>query len=216
MSRTRRRFTKIRQELGNSIRAILRAYRIPQPEGSLWTKKSLELLRQVAGLSEDLAFCLSQLIEALEKTQTIVSRFTRRIRAAAKTPTIAALSENVPQMGAQTAFTIISELGDVSRFRGSREAASYAGLVPRVANSATTTHHGKITKRGNRELRWILGQWAIRLLNSNAIAIKWATPLLKRAHKNKVRTALARRLLVGVFFTLRRGEVFSLERCLAA
>jgi transposase len=216
VSRTRRRFTKIRQQLVNSIRAILRAYRIPEPQPSVWTKKGLAQLREIAGLSDDLAFCLGQLIEALEKIQTVVARFTRRINKAAEDPKIAVLVANVPQMGPQTVFTVIAEVGDVSRFRDSRAIASYAGLVPRVANSANTTHHGRITKRGNRELRWILGQWAIRLLNKNPIAIKWAVPLLKRAHKNKVRTALARRLLVGVFFTLRRGEVFSLERCLAA
>jgi len=33
-------------------------------------------------------------------------------------------------------------------------------------------------------------------------------------HKNKVRMALARRLLIGVYKMLRTGEAFSMERCL--
>ena len=33
--------------------------------------------------------------------------------------------------------------------------------------------------------------------------------------KNKLRMALARRLLVGVYVLLSRGEAFSLEKCLA-
>jgi hypothetical protein len=35
-------------------------------------------------------------------------------------------------------------------------------------------------------------------------------------HQNKVRMALARRLLVGLYVSQARGEPFSLTRCLAA
>ena len=74
---------------------------------------------------------------------------------------------------------------------------------------------GRITKRGNRELRWILSQWSVRLLSFNTLVKEWAKPLLLRMHRNKVRMALARRLLIGVYIMLTRGEVFSLKRCLA-
>jgi hypothetical protein len=72
-----------------------------------------------------------------------------------------------------------------------------------------------LTKRGNRELRWIVSQWAVRMLSRNPLVQAWAAPHLRRMHRNKVRMALARRLLVGVYIMLSRGEAFSLERCLA-
>ena len=53
------------------------------------------------------------------------------------------------------------------------------------------------------------------MLAFNALAKDWAKPLLLRMHRNKVRTALARRLLIGVYIMLTRGEAFSLQRCLA-
>jgi transposase len=126
---------------------------------------------------------------------------------------IAALTE-LPSLGPQTAATLVSELGDVRRFRSSRAVASYAGLAPRVCNSADKQHHGPMTKRGNAHLRFVLGQWAVRLLARNETVQRWAAPRLRRMHKNKVRMALARRLLIGVYVMLRRGEVFRLERCL--
>jgi hypothetical protein len=52
-------------------------------------------------------------------------------------------------------------------------------------------------------------------MTRNELVQRWAAPLLRRMHKNKVRIALARRLLIGVYFMLRRGVAFSLERCLA-
>ncbi len=111
-------------------------------------------------------------------------------------------------------MTLVHELGDVGRFRNAKAASSYVGLVPRVTNTADKSHHGRVTKRGNEEIRWILGQWAVRLLARDSRAQKWAIPRLRRMHINEVRVALARRLLVGVYVMLRRGEVFDLERCL--
>ena len=42
----------------------------------------------------------------------------------------------------------------------------------------------------------------------------WAAKLRRRVHRNKARMALARRLLVGVWILLSRGEAFDLRRCL--
>jgi transposase len=214
--RTRRALVDVRQQAVNHIRAILRAYRVPQPKGQLYSKRSIKLLRELGGLSKELEFCLRELVELLANVQEQVGHFTKRICTEAEAPKIAALVETLPQVGAQTALTIVAELGDVRRFRGSREVASYAGLVPRVSQSADTAHHGSITKRGNRHLRWVLSEWAVRLMTTDDAVRAWAAPRLKRMHKNKVRTTLARRLLVGVYVTLLRGEVFALERCLAA
>lgn len=54
--------------------------------------------------------------------------------------------------GLLTATTLVLEPGDLSRFRNSKAVASHARLVPRVADSADKGHHGRITKRGTREL----------------------------------------------------------------
>lgn len=179
------------------------------------SRLSLALLRSIRFPSAELDLCLEALVSALVAVHASIVRLTSRIEARAKEAKVAALRAMVPEVGAQTALTLVYELGDVQRFRNARAAASYSGLVPRVANSADKSHHGRITKRGNVELRWILNQCAVRLLARNPLARRWAEPLLRRMHKNKVRTALARRLLVGIYTLLARGKVFSLERCLA-
>ncbi len=118
-------------------------------------------------------------------------------------------------VGIQTAATIHYELGDLGRFGSSREVAAYAGVVPRVSQSGEgKAHHGRITKRGNGELRWILTQWAVRLLAFDPVTRKRAQGLGRKLPKNKLRVALARRLLVGVYMMRTRGEVFSMSRCM--
>jgi transposase len=67
-------------------------------------------------------------------------------------------------VGPQTALTLPYELGDLRRFDNAKQGCAYAGLVPRVANFGDTQHHGRLTKRGNPAIRWIVSEWAVRLL----------------------------------------------------
>jgi transposase len=139
----------------------------------------------------------------------------RRIeQAAAEDRDAQFLIRELPSVAAHTALMLRSELGDADRFRNARAVACYAGVVPRVTASADVSHHGAMTKRGNAHLRWIAGQWAVRLLAKNEVVQAWARPRYRRMHKNKLRVALTRRLIVGVWVLLSRGEVFSLEKCL--
>ncbi len=213
--RTRHRLTQVRQELVNMIRAMLAAYRVSVPGSQLYLKRTLQALRETSMPSADLTLCLQGLVSSLEAVQHSIQGLAKRIAVRTNEDDATAGLVQLPSIGPLTATTMVVELGDIHRFRNSKAVASYAGLVPRVANSADNSHHGRITKRGNRELRWILTQWSVRLLSFNSFVKEWAKPMLLRMHRNKVRMALARRLLVGVYIMLSRGEVFSLERCLA-
>lgn len=213
--RTRHALTQLRQGLLNQIRAMLATYRVAAPKNHLYAKGALQRLREVSMPSEDLTLCLQSLVSSLETLQLSIDGLTKRIAARTDEQATTAALVQLPSIGALTATTLSVELGDLRRFRNSKAVASYAGLAPRVVNSADKSHHGRITKRGNRELRWILTQWSVRLLSFNSLAKEWAKPLLLRMHRNKVRLALARRLLIGIYVMLTRGEVFSLERCLA-
>jgi transposase len=213
--RVRHGLVQVRQELANQVRGLLNAYFVRAPVSRLWLPRGLAWLRTCELPTEALTACVRALGAAIESLQEQVDDLSARIAALAEERKVRALVACLPNVAAQTAATIFYELGDVTRFRNARAAASYAGLVPRVSQSADTSHHGHLTKRGSRELRWTLSQWAVRLLATDPRAKAWARPRLRRMHKNKVRIALARRLLVGIYFMLTRGEVFSLERCLA-
>jgi transposase len=213
--RTRHRLTQLRQQVMNQIRALFASYRVAAPPGQLYGKRSLKKLRDTSLANEDQTLCLQALVSSLEALQHSIESIAKRIAARTKEERSAQVLVALPNIGPLTAMTLVVELGDLGRFRNSKAVASYAGLVPRVANSADKSHHGRITKRGNRELRWILSQWSVRLLSFNPIAKEWAKPHLLRMHRNKVRMALARRLLVGIYIMLTKGEVFCLKRCLA-
>lgn len=214
--RTRHKLVSIRQQICNQIRSLLNAYQL-RISGNLYLVCNLARLERLELASEEMTQVLWALARVLAGTQAEIKALTKRIESIAlQDPQIAALVA-LPSVGPQTAVTLAYELGDLGRFTRSRAVASYAGLVPRVDDSGEQVRHGRLTKRGNRELRWILGQWAVRLLAKNPLVQAWASSRLRQRHmhKNKLRTALARRLLVGLYVAQKRGEAFSLKKCLA-
>jgi transposase len=67
-----------------------------------------------------------------------------------------------------TAEVVLSELGDVSRFRNAKAVCAYAGLVPVVRQSGGKRSKDlHITKEGSGLLRWALVQSAWRLVNTS-------------------------------------------------
>jgi transposase len=213
--RTRHFLLGRRQEAINQIRALLNAYLLRPPTETLPSKKSLEWLRTLELPTPELTYSLGVFVRDLEHLLGEIKRLDEQIQALAKEPKIAAMVEVLPSVGVLTAATIFYELGDLRRFRNARQVSSYVGLVPRVSQSGEgAAHHGRLDKRGNSDLRWILSQWAVRLMTRDPLAHEWAQRHRRHKPLNKVRTALARRLLVGVQHMLRTGEVFSLSRCL--
>jgi transposase len=64
-----------------------------------------------------------------------------------------------------TAMTIVSEIGDISRFESPRQLMAYLGLVPSEDSSGKRKRRGEITKTGNGHVRRVLveASWSYRL-----------------------------------------------------
>ena len=120
----------------------------------------------------------------------------------------AALLQTMPGMGLLTSLTILSELGDLSRFRGRAAVANYAGLTPRERSSDTKRHLGHISRRGSSHLRHMLGEaaWvAIRRVPRYGAMYE---RVAARRGKNIAITAVARRILEDSWVMLKRAEPF--------
>ncbi|MEE9132516.1 MAG: IS110 family transposase, partial [Gemmatimonadota bacterium] len=194
--RVRHKLVSIRQQLVNQIRAFLSSYAMAAPKGNLYGRPATAKLRACSFSTPEMDLSFQKLVDTLEATQASIEALSAKIKdCAQKDKDIALVAGELPSVGPQTAMTLVHELGDLRRFPNSKAVACHVGLVPRVANSADKSHHGRLTRRGNREVRWILGQWAVRLLTREPLVQEWARPWLRRMHKNKVRVALAHKLL---------------------
>ena len=213
--RIRHKGVALRQHVINQLRGLFGAYRIPAPQTVLYTAPSIAKLERAEFPTPELTFCVPTLVTVLKALQQAIDSLTRQVTQCAEAPRVAALKEQLPSVGAQTALTLDAELGDLKRFGNAQQLCASAGVVPRVADAADRQSHGPLIKNGNTEVRWIVGQWALRLLASNPEVQTWATRRARRLHTNKIRVALARRLLVGIYVSQRKDEPFSLQRGLA-
>src|SRR5271157_1183897 len=116
-----------------------------------------------------------------------------------------------PGGGPVTAEVILSELGDISRFRNAKTVCAYAGLVPVVRQSGERKSKDmKITKEGSGLLRWALVEAAWRLVGKSP---KWAalfSRLMHRSGKKRAIVAVARKLLCVLYAMLRTSTPYKI------
>jgi transposase len=119
--------------------------------------------------------------------------------------------KTAPQVGSVTAEVILSELGDISRFRNAKTVCAYAGLVPVVRQSGERKSKDmKITKEGSGLLRWALVEAAWRLVGKSP---KWAalfSRLRHRSGKKRAIVAVARKLLCVLYAMLRTSTPYKI------
>ena len=105
-------------------------------------------------------------------------------------------------------MVILSEIGEIQRFRNAKALYSYAGLVPRVRESAGRKSSGGISRCGSPRLRWVMVEAAHTALRCSPAARRYFDRLQRRQHAHVARVALARKLLGAVHAMLRDGLCF--------
>ena len=126
---------------------------------------------------------------------------------------------SIPGCGEICAWTIRAYTDDIKRFSSAKKYVSYAGLAPWVQNSNESINHGKITKRGPRELRTALVQVVMGVRRMKGKLSDWR--LMKRYEfmkKNKgsgkAIIAMARKMAVIIWNMLSEDIGFDVERML--
>lgn len=120
--------------------------------------------------------------------------------------------DGVPGVGRVVAATAIAVFSDPKRFRSSKQAASYAGIVPQTYQSSDRDVHGHITRRGSAELRSMLCEAAHHARRPTHPLHPYFLKLCaKRGHKLAI-VAVAHRLCRILFRMLRDGSEFDPSR----
>ena len=119
---------------------------------------------------------------------------------------------HISGFGVITAVTVYAAIGDIGRFAEPKKLVGYAGLGARVHDSGMTTRTGKITKAGRRDLRVALVEAAHVAANSHP---HWKAELARlqpRLGYNKAIVAIARKLLITVWYVLASARADQIRR----
>jgi transposase len=120
------------------------------------------------------------------------------------------LLDSIPGIGETTAALLLAEIVNITQYKGARQVAAYAGLVPRERRSGTSVRgHTKLSKIGNARLRKALYFPAITALRCSDFFKAWAEPLRTRGKcKMSVIGAAMRKLIHLAYGVLKTGKQF--------
>jgi len=198
LTRGRIAFVRMSTRARNMIRSLCARHGQELPPSDLLSAAQQQRLKSLP-LPAYAQLCLESLLEQLRSLQPVLERFAEPMKREAAAHAQAQRLMTIPGIGEYLGLTIAVEIGDISRFPTPAHLRSYSGLCPRVHASAGRTHHGPITKAGNKWLRWALVMAAQQVANSrHRYDPKLKAVLLRtafRSGRNPGKIACARALL---------------------
>lgn len=149
-------------------------------QGSYWTQAHRQWLQGQQFELAELQSVFEHALYAIQEAEDRVAQVERRMEEALATWSLAPLVRGLMAMRGirlVTAMTLVSELGDLSRFPSAGSLMAFVGLVASEHSSGQRRRQGGITKSGNRHVRRVLVEsaWAYRHRP------KWTRTILARA-----------------------------------
>ncbi len=196
----------------NRLRHVLAGYNADRP--SLFTQDGRAYIHQL-NVSQSDRFVLEQLEQQLDFHAQQLAVVNKQLRVFAESAPVAerearAVLDTIPCVGPVTIDVVISELGDIRRFRSQKKVVAYAGLAPGIRESSGRRKQLGITKEGSRLLRWALVETAWRLVGKTR---RWGLiyeRIKQRAGAKKAIVAVARRVLCVMASMLQSGKRYNM------
>jgi transposase len=210
--RQRMFLVRVRTMIKNRIYGILDKYpeiREKKPCKELFGKKSLGWIKE-AGFKETdremiredikLLDVLSKHIEGSEKLVEKVSGNDWRVK----------LLKTIPGIGKFFAVLIAYEIDDIGRFRNEKKFYSYIGIIPSTYSSGGRTFHGRITKQGNKYLRWAMIEAVWPAIRKDRELRAYYERIKEKKGANPAKVATARRIATIVYRVLSRKREYKI------
>ncbi|SFV69945.1 Mobile element protein [hydrothermal vent metagenome] len=127
----------------------------------------LSNLRRIRFLKEEIEQCESQMFTLLNESEQAVSISISK----EDEVYIADLVDNLRSIDGvsdKTIFAVLSECGDIARFKSGQSFIGFLGLYPTLHQSGNTTRYGRLAKRGAKLAKMAIYQAAVACVRHNA------------------------------------------------
>lgn len=207
--RSRARLVKDTTMVKNRIKSFLkvRGIQIPEAYGQgTWSRKFIDWLDTIEFTESSNKIALSayrdELIFLMEKQQQLLMA----IADLAKTDPYAnnlRLLKTVPSIGTLSAMIILTEIGNIHRFKKAEHLFSYCGITPVSHSSGERERIGGICKRGNPVLKTMLIECAWTAVKKDPALLLYYKQQLPRMNANKAIIKVARKLANRIRYVLK-------------
>lgn len=200
-------FVRIQTMLKNRIHALLSQHALERPAVTdLYGKAGLAWLHALS-LPEPDGRLLHEDLGFLEVVQQRIKATNELLTELAAGDAAVQWLASLPGIGPFFSVLIRYEVDDITRFRDAKKFASYTGLIPSTYASGERQVHGRLTKQGNKWLRWAFIEAVPPALCTSAFLRRYYDERKVRLGPKGARTATARKLaeLVWTVWTERRA-----------
>ena len=202
----RHRLVKTSTMIRNRLQSLIHRHNLILPKGALtdaawWEAQKMSALEKIQ-IRQELA-----MLEEIARHKAEVDAELGRQSLGETWSKQAVRLLQLSGFGVVLSMTVLSAIGDVSRFENAKKLVGYSGLGAGVHDSGKEHHSKSITKEGRKELRWALVEAAWRAIRISPYWKEQFEKYLRRMRKpNQAIVVIARKLLVVVWQVLTKEE----------
>ncbi len=200
----------------NRVKSFLNLQGIKIPKelnisSKYWSAPFIKWLRTVE-TTTNLGTCVLQdtidIAEFLRKKLLGINRQFRSLSKNSKYSEMIQLLRSIPGIGLVVAFTFLSEIEKISRFKSLDKLCSYVGLIPSTFSSGEKEVVGNITRRSNKPLRSSIVESAwVAIRHDPALALKYIE-LRSRMEPNESIIRIAKKLHNRIRYVLKNKKIY--------
>lgn len=206
--RQRMFFVRVRAMVKNRIHDILDRHHIATGQFSdLFGKTGQSYLKGLE-LTEPDGSLLTEQIRLIEELTRHIEATNALIRQMAEREPRLRWVKSIPGIGVFLGLLILQEIDEVERFARPEKLAAYTGLVPSTYASGGKVWHGRITKQGNKYLRWAMIEAVVPSLRSSPYLRGYYARIKGRGGSNHAKVATARKILSLVWTVLKEKREY--------
>lgn len=210
----RKQLVECSTAIASSIRGILRAHGVKLEGGT----DDRDFYKRVQVATEELPqlaqLGIKELLKAFDLLHEQQRALYKVLHKNARENHTTKLLQTIPGVGPATAAAFVATIDDPNRFPDGEKVAAYVGLTPSVYQSGETEYRGRISKTGDKLLRWLLVEAAHILLSRSGTPCNlrtWGLKLQEKKGTGKARVAVARRLCGIMWKMWKDGTEFYVE-----
>jgi transposase len=202
----RNRLVKTSTMIRNRMQSLLHRHNLILPKGGLtdkgwWEAQKISALEKIQ-IRQELS-----MLEEIDQHKAEVDAELGRQSLGETWGKQAVRLLQLPGFGVVLSMTVLSAIGDITRFESAKKLVGYAGLGAGVHDSGKEHIEKRITKSGRKELRWAMVEAAWRAIRISPYWKEQYEKYLRRMRKpNQAIVVIARKLLVAVWHVLTKEE----------
>jgi len=203
----RKRLVKTGAMIRNRLQSLLHKHNLMLPEEGIldqawWDSQASVSTLEKMQIRQELA-----MLAEIEKHKAAIDEELGQQSTGKKWGEQAVRLMQLPGVGVIVAMTVLSAIGEISRFESAKKLVGYAGLGAGVHDSGKTHKEKKITKKGRKELRWAMVEAAWRAVRMSPLWKAQYEKYLRRMRKpSQAIVVIARKLLVAMWHVLSKEE----------